>query len=173
MGVSCEKCGKTISVEDSEYVYYQNRMMFACKSCAKKINEEIKCAQRVCTAVNGKKKQAESVLKDKDAFDNFLKDIDLIMKKIPVTGNLSKDIPLLVSLVKNYVSGEYKEISYNSIIAVVATLLYVISPLDIIPDLIPIVGFSDDAMAVAFCIKMIHDDLNRYKAWYNKKNSII
>ena len=165
MAVSCEKCGKSISVEESEYVYYQNRMMFACKDCAKKINEEIKCAQKVCAAVDGKKKQAEFITNNKDAFDKFLKNIEETLKKIPSVGNLLSDIPLLVSLVKSYVTGEYKEIPYNTIIAVIATLLYVISPIDIIPDVIPFVGFADDAMAVAFCIKMIHDDLEKYKTW--------
>ena len=87
-------------------------------------------------------------------------------------GNLLSDIPLLVSLVKSYVDGEYKDIPYNSIIAVIATLLYVISPIDIIPDFIPVVGFTDDAMAVAFCMKMIHDDLEKYKTWRDQRNAI-
>ena len=69
-------------------------------------------------------------------------------------------------------AGEYKEIPYNSIVAVVATLLYVVAPIDIIPDIIPIVGFTDDAMAVAFCMKMIHDDLEKYKTWRDQKNAI-
>ena len=81
------------------------------------------------------------------------------------------DIPLLVSLVKSYIGGEYKEIPYNSIIAVVAVLLYVISPIDIVPDAIPVVGFADDAAAVAFCVKMIHDDLVKYKAWRDQRDS--
>ncbi len=170
MSLICEKCGKTVSAAEGEYVYYQDRMMFACKSCAKKINDEIKCAQKVCAAVDGKRTQAEFVTKDKGAFDKFLVDIEATLKKVPGVGNLLSDVPLLVSLVKSYINGEYKEIPYNSIVAVIATLLYVISPIDIIPDVIPVIGFADDAMAVAFCIKMIHDDLEKYKAWRDKSN---
>lgn len=170
MSMTCEKCGKAISVAEGEYVFYQDRMMFACKPCAKKLDDEMKCARKVCAAVDGKKTQAEFVTRDKGAFDKFLVDIEATLKKVPGVGNLLSDVPLLVSLVKSYINGEYKEIPYNSIVAVIATLLYVISPIDIIPDVIPVVGFADDAMAVAFCIKMIHDDLEKYKAWRDHKN---
>ena len=117
-----------------------------------------------------KKTQAEYITNNEDAFAKFLKNIETTLKKIPSVGNLLSDIPLLVSLVKSYVEGEYKEIPYNSIVAVVATLLYVISPIDIIPDIIPVVGFTDDAMAVAFCMKMIHGDLEKYTAWRDQKD---
>ncbi len=165
MSMVCEKCGKTVSAADGEYLYYQERMMFACKACADRLNEEMKCAQKVCAAVDEKKKQAEQITNDQDAFDQFLKNIEATLKKIPNVGSLLSDIPVLVSVVKSYVTGEYKEIPYNTIIAIVATLLYVISPIDIIPDVIPVVGFADDAMAVAFCIKMIHEDLEKYRSW--------
>ena len=165
----CEKCGKTISASDGEYVYYQNRMLFACKTCANQLIDEIKHDQKICAAVNSNKNQAEYITRNKDAFDQFLKNIEITLKKIPGIGNLLSDIPLLVSLVKSYVNGEYKEIPYNSIVAVIAALLYVISPIDIIPDAIPVIGFADDAAAVAFCMKMIHDDLEKFKAWQDQK----
>ena len=78
-------------------------------------------------------------------YDKFLKNIDDALKKIPDTGNLRSDIPLLTALVKSYVAKEFIEIPYNTIIAVVAALLYVISPIDMLPDVIPGVGYDDDA----------------------------
>ena len=48
-------------------------------------------------------------------------------------------------------------------IAVVAALLYVISPIDMIPDAVPGVGYEDDAMVVAFCKKLFHEDLDKYR----------
>lgn len=165
MEMVCEKCGKNLSATEGEYVFYQERMMFACKACAERMNEEIKRAQRICSAVDSKKNQAEYITKDKDAFEKFLVNIETTLKKIPAVGAILSDIPLLVSLIKSYVSGEYKEVPYNLIVAAIATLLYVISPVDIIPDIIPGVGFLDDAAAVAFCVKMLHDDLENYKMW--------
>ena len=173
MSMLCEKCGKAVTAAEGEYIYYQNRMLFACKACADKLNDEMKCARKVCAAVDGKKTQAEYITNNKDAFDKFLENIEETLKKIPNVGNLLSDIPLLISLVKSYITGQYKEVPYNTIIAIVATLLYVISPIDIIPDVIPVIGFADDAMAVAFCMKMLHEDLEKYKSWRDKINTMV
>ena len=168
--MTCDRCGKGVSASAGEYIIYQDRMMFTCKDCARELEDEIKTARKICAAVDSKKAQAEYITNDEDAFAKFLKNIEETLKKIPNVGSLLSDIPLLVSLVKSYIDGEYKEIPYNSIVAVVATLLYVISPIDIIPDIIPVVGFADDAVAVAFCMKMIHDDLEKYKAWRDQRD---
>ena len=133
--------------------------MFTCKECADRISDEEKCARKVCAVVDAKKVQAEGILCNKEAYDKFLKSIELTLKKIPDVSNLPTDIFLLVSMVRSYVDGTYKEISYNSIVLVVATLLYVVSPIDVIPDMIPGVGFMDDAMAVSICKKTIQNDL--------------
>ena len=168
--MTCDRCGKGVSASAGEYVIYQDRMMFTCKACARELEDETKTARKICDAVDSKKAQAEYITNDEDAFAKFLKDIEATLKKIPNVGSLLSDIPLLVSLVKSYIDGEYKEIPYNTIVAVVATLLYVISPIDIIPDIIPVVGFADDAVAVAFCMKMIHDDLEKYKTWRDQRD---
>ena len=168
--MTCDRCGKGVSASAGEYVIYQDRMMFTCKACARELEDETKTARKICDAVDSKKAQAEYITNDEDAFAKFLKNIEETLKKIPNVGSLLSDIPLLVALVKSYIDGEYKEIPYNSIVAVVATLLYVISPIDIIPDIIPVVGFADDAVAVAFCMKMIHDDLEKYKAWRDQRD---
>ena len=169
MKMICEKCGKSISASEGEYLFYRDKMLFACKVCAKRLNDEMKVARQICAAIDGKKTQAERIANSKEAFDKLLKNIEATLKKIPGIGNLLSDIPLLASFVKSYIIGEYKEIPFNSIVAAIATLLYVVTPIDIIPDAIPGIGYTDDAMAVAFCIKMIHDDLEKYKAWRDKR----
>ena len=170
MEMTCDRCGKGVSASAGEYVIYQDRMMVTCKACDRELEDEIKRARKLRDAVDSKKEQAEHITNDGDAFDKFLKNIEATLKKIPNVGNLLSDIPLLVSLVKSYVEGEYKEIPYNTIVAVVATLLYVISPIDLIPDIFPGVGFVDDAAAVAFCVKTLHDDLEKYKAWRDQRD---
>jgi uncharacterized membrane protein YkvA (DUF1232 family) len=75
------------------------------------------------------------------------------------------DFLLLIALVKDYWSGNYREIPYASIAAVVFTLIYVLSPIDLIPDFIPVIGLMDDAAVVALCLKMIEGDLKTYEAW--------
>jgi hypothetical protein len=44
-------------------------------------------------------------------------------------------------------------------------LLYVLNPADVLPDVIVGVGYLDDATVVAFCLKLIEKELEKYKAW--------
>ena len=41
------------------------------------------------------------------------------------------------------------------------TLAYVISPIDLIPDFIPVIGYVDDVTVIALVIRMIRKDLAR------------
>jgi len=79
-----------------------------------------------------------------------------------------EDVKLLFSLVNDYFKGTYREIPWWSIAAVVTALLYVLSPVDLIPDPIPIIGYVDDALIVGACLAMIENDLQNYKEWKMK-----
>lgn len=76
-----------------------------------------------------------------------------------------EDVTLMISLIKDYINGEYREIPFWSIAAVAAALLYVLNPFDIIPDFIPVIGFIDDAAVVAASLYMVEKDLHRYHEW--------
>lgn len=80
------------------------------------------------------------------------------------------DFKLLFSLLKDYFSGRYKNVPWKTIATIGATLLYVLSAVDLIPDIIPFVGFFDDATVFAFCLKMIAEDLQQYRLWRDEKN---
>lgn len=71
----------------------------------------------------------------------------------------------MFSLVRAYWSGEYREIPWFTIAAIVAALLYVFSPIDLIPDVIPVIGMVDDALVVAACLKLVKQDLADFEAW--------
>ena len=47
-------------------------------------------------------------------------------------------------------TGKYKKVPVGTIAAIVGTLLYVLSPIDFIPDFMPVVGYLDDAAMLAF-----------------------
>lgn len=74
-------------------------------------------------------------------------------------------VKLFVSMIKDYFTGKYKEVPYGIIAAILGTLLYVIAPLDIIPDLLPAVGLADDAAIVALCVAFVAIDVDRYRDW--------
>ena len=79
----------------------------------------------------------------------------------------------MTSLVKSYINKEYTDIPIGSIIAIISALIYFVSPIDIIPDSIPIIGYFDDAAVVAACWKLVDSDIEEYEKWREKNNKII
>ncbi len=93
---------------------------------------------------------------------------ETIKKKFEHPGPLGRyleDIKLMISLVKDYWSGEYRSIPWWAMSAVVFTLLYVVSPVDLIPDFIPVIGYLDDAAVLSVCLVLVEQQLHTYKAW--------
>lgn len=83
----------------------------------------------------------------------------------PHLSDVWQDIKQLVSLLRDYVSGAYKQIPLGSITAVAAAVLYFVSPVDAIPDFIPGIGYLDDAAVLLLCKKMVRGDLEKYRQW--------
>lgn len=72
---------------------------------------------------------------------------------------------LLLQLVRDYFTGRYREVPYWAIGAAALALFYVLTPVDMIPDLIPGLGYLDDATVLAFCLKLIETELDKYREW--------
>ena len=83
-------------------------------------------------------------------------------------GRFVADLKLLFSIIKDYVSGEYREIPWLSVAAIVAALIYVLTPIDLIPDFIPGIGLVDDTAVVAACLAIVETNLHEYREWKMK-----
>ncbi|MBQ7158900.1 MAG: DUF1232 domain-containing protein [Treponema sp.] len=91
-------------------------------------------------------------------------------------GFLSKftdEIFNLLDMVRAVVRRDYTEISKNNLAAIVFTLIYVLSPLDVIPDVVPAVGLLDDAAMVALCLKLVRDAVVAYKKWKAQTGGVL
>jgi uncharacterized membrane protein YkvA (DUF1232 family) len=75
------------------------------------------------------------------------------------------DFRTLVRLVVAYARGNYRDIPPDSLALVVAGLVYVVSPLDLLPDAVPVVGFMDDAVVIGWVIKSVRQELDEFRAW--------
>lgn len=70
----------------------------------------------------------------------------------------------LRDMIQDARAGHYR-VSLLTIVATIAALLYVLSPIDIIPDFFAIIGWGDDLMIIYFLTNRIGKELERYRAW--------
>ncbi|RYU81299.1 YkvA family protein [Hymenobacter persicinus] len=71
----------------------------------------------------------------------------------------------LVRLVQAYVTGAYRQVETSTIVSGVAVLLYVLSPLDLVPDFIPVVGVMDDFALISWFITKFQAEIARFQEW--------
>jgi uncharacterized membrane protein YkvA (DUF1232 family) len=78
---------------------------------------------------------------------------------------LLKQLTLSFQMIKDYKSKAYINIPWKTITLIVVAILYFVNPFDIIPDFLPLVGYTDDAIAFAAIFKSVQSDLMDYCIW--------
>lgn len=71
----------------------------------------------------------------------------------------------MLGLLWDYSRGTYRKVPWWTVAAVTGTLLYLLNPLDLIPDFIPGLGAVDDLAVFWACMRLVEKDLDRYRAW--------
>ena len=91
-----------------------------------------------------------------------------LKRRFSAKGPLSRfieDGKLLISIVKDYWAGTYRQIPYGAIASMVFSLIYVLNPFDIVPDMLPVIGQLDDVAVMGACLVLVEQDLHKYKEW--------
>ena len=131
------------------------------------INEE-----QVKEALESGYGKSEALLNNKDELDDFLYRLEQKINDMPFVGKKFSMIPVMISLVKNYVQGKDTTVPYGTILAVLSALIYFLSPIDIIPDFIPLAGFLDDMAVVGLCMNMVKTDIETFDKWRQSQGLI-
>jgi uncharacterized membrane protein YkvA (DUF1232 family) len=71
----------------------------------------------------------------------------------------------MIRLIRDYTRAEYRDISEANLLTVIAALIYFVSPFDVIPDYVPILGHIDDAVVISLALRSVRADLDTFMAW--------
>lgn len=115
-------------------------------------------------------KRAALLLKDPSKVLALLQKLRVCMTKDGFH-SIKEELDMLANYVKDVVSGVYKEYNKTNLLLIVAALIYIVTPLDFIPDFI-IGGLIDDVAVIGWIINKLHDEFVRYKEWLVQKNNL-
>ena len=85
---------------------------------------------------------------------------DKLMKLFSILG-------LLVKMIKSYVSGEYRNYPKRTLLLILFGLIYFVTPLDALPDFIPMTGLLDDFTVLLWVCRSIQKDIEVFQEWEN------
>ena len=71
----------------------------------------------------------------------------------------------MLRLIRAYYRSEYRAAPESTLVVVIAAIIYVVSPLDVIPDAIPAIGFLDDATILTLALQRTKPDLDAFMIW--------
>ena len=83
--------------------------------------------------------------------------------------NVKTNLLLMYHYLQDIVAGRYKGYNSSKLLLVVSVLIYVISPFDLIPDILP-TGLLDDSSLIIWALKEVTDELGNYKTHKELKN---
>ena len=88
-----------------------------------------------------------------------------IVEKAGFLSQYWDDIKTSFALIRDWFKGSYDKVPARMIVSLAGALIYLVSPLDLIPDWVPMAGLVDDAAMLAFVFQLSKVDLNAYRKW--------
>nr|WP_298250844.1 YkvA family protein [uncultured Halomonas sp.] len=80
-------------------------------------------------------------------------------------GQITRALRLFVPMLGDVWRGRFRPVPWTAILWMLAALVYLVSPLDLIPDFLVLVGVLDDAVIVGWLLTRVDTALGPYRAW--------
>ena len=110
-------------------------------------------------------KEAEEVVANPSRVDEILMQLEEKLKAVPVIGSTLSDLPLMIAMVKAWITKEYTVVSPKVIACLVGAILYLIRRKDLISDSVPLVGHVDDLAVMGLALKLSKKELQDFAQW--------
>lgn len=115
--------------------------------------------------LNSKSHRAQRIISDPERMERLTKDSFSLIRGKKKFSEVQSEAVLLINMVKDTVKGRYKGLGKKNVIMIVAGLLYLVNPMDIVPDFIFGIGFADDLGVLVYVISRLSEEIARYRQW--------
>lgn len=110
----------------------------------------------------------ESFFKKFQKEDVSASELEKAEKLANLLGEGTEDLKLMINMVRDVTKGRYS-VNKVDLAMLIGAVIYVVSPVDAIPDIIPVLGWTDDIGVLAFVVKKCSDTLKDYSLFAAQK----
>ncbi len=139
-----------------------------CAACGRPLGTSVGCVS--CRDAAAKDLAREAADITPDAISGHAEDAGRFLAKPPwyarrTPGAFRSKLRLLWMVLRDYANGTYRKVPWKAVAALAAAVVYVVSPLDLVPDFLVPLGFTDDVLAIALTWGLVKRELREYCAW--------
>jgi len=87
----------------------------------------------------------------------------------PMSQQVKDKFKTLLRLIRAIYKKEYTDFPWSSLLKATATIIYLVSPLDLVPDFLPFLGMMDDFALISWTIGSLNDDIVAFENWEEAK----
>ena len=116
--------------------------------------------------------EAQQVIQNPSKVDEILVQLEEKLKEVPSVGKTLSEVPLMIAMVKAWITKDYTEVSPKVIACLVGAMIYLIKKKNLISDNIPIIGIADDLGVMALALKLSEPELKAFAEWRAAKEGV-
>jgi uncharacterized membrane protein YkvA (DUF1232 family) len=72
-------------------------------------------------------------------------------------------------LARAYALGHYREIPWKTMLVLLGAVIYFVNPLDLIPDMVPFAGLTDDVAVLVWVYNSMGNEIEKFQAWESSR----
>lgn len=117
--------------------------------------------------------RAKKIVSDPERMEKLAEESFALLKGEGKMAEVRREGLLLWKLAKDTVTGRYRGLKKRNLFLIVAGLMYLVNPMDIVPDFIFAVGFADDVAVLMYVFKKLDKEIKAYEAWRDEEEAQI
>lgn len=116
--------------------------------------------------------RAKKIVSDPERMEKLAKESFSLLKGKGKLTRVRREGLLLAKLAKDSITGRYRGLKKRNLLFIVAGLMYLVNPMDILPDFLFAIGFADDIGVLMYVFKKLDGEIKAYEAWRDEEEEI-
>ena len=113
--------------------------------------------------------RAKRIVSDPERMEKLARESFSLLKGEGKLAEVRREGLLLWKMAKDTITGRYRGLKKRNLFLIVAGLMYLVNPMDLVPDFIFAVGFADDVAVLMYVFKKLDGEIKAYEAWRDEE----